>query len=141
MRSTTRWVCTGLLLGLILMSVVRRGPLTLRAPVTVVSNSDPIQRLAEPYLVFLKEVGLRVPRGATIVVISPRQPNESSVGTTYLLALGQLASQIVLPEYALEPRGSSAGVEWVACFRSEFRDSRFRAAEALPGGMLFRAVP
>src|SRR6266540_4116953 len=120
MRSTTRWVCTGLLLGLILMSVVRRGPLTLRAPVTVVSNSDPIQRLAEPYLVFLKEVGLRVPRGATIVVISPRQLNESSVGTTYLLALGQLASQIVLPEYALEPRGSSAGVEWVACFRSEF---------------------
>jgi hypothetical protein len=134
-----RSVCALVLLTLALEEIARRGPLTLRAPATALSNSHPGQPSPDAYLIFLEEVGRRLPIGAVVAVI-PQRSGELA-GSRYLLALSQMPNQTVVPPARLSAADTQQRPEWVACFGADFKDSRFRLAAALAGGAIYRAVP
>jgi hypothetical protein len=137
-RSVIAWSAALALLALLVMAILGRGPLTFRRPATVMSNSHPGLPSPDPYILFLKQAAGRIPRGETVVFLLSRQGNDSPIGGPYLIALGQMPDQIVLPRTALSP--DSAPPDWVACFCAEFPNRRFQPAGSIAGGRLFRRV-
>jgi len=131
MRSAVRWTAAGLLFGLLLASILRHGPLTLAAPATPLSHSEPAEQSSVPYLLFLREVSSRVPRGSSIVVLDAT----GEIG--YMLAIGQLPEQIVMHPSVLIPGAPGAPPDWVARFGGDFRDPRFTLAARLEAGALY----
>jgi hypothetical protein len=128
------------LLTLLGAAIMGRGPLTLRPPATVLSNSHPGLPSPDPYILFLKQAATRIPRDQTVVFILAHQELESPTGGSYLIALGQMPDQVVLPRTVLNPN-SGAPPDWVACFGAEFPDRRFQRAETIAGGAIFRRAP
>src|SRR2546422_11556070 len=132
-----RWACAAALFALLCLQVVLRGPLTFRAPATILSNSLPPQKDSEPYLFFLRDIRSRVPRGATVAVLTPEGPN---IGPIYLIAVGQLPEQNVWPVVTWGSRASPVHAEWVACFFTNLEDPLYRRVDLLPNGALFRRI-
>ena len=132
LRGGLRWTVAAVLFGLLVAHIVRHGPLTLVPPKTPLSHTEPAQQASEPYLLFLREVGSRVPAGSTIVVV------EETGEIGYLLAVGQLPDQIVRHRSALSGDSSRALPDWVACFDGAFDDPRFELDARLPNGVLYR---
>jgi hypothetical protein len=104
---------------------VSRGPLTLRAPASVLSNAHSVMQASEPYLLYLVSLRERIPAGATIVALSPDSKDDSPTGIPYLLALGQLPAQTVVPWTVLRDPGAEPP-RYVAVFRRGFHDDRYR---------------
>lgn len=128
--AAARWAGWALLFALLVVEIARRGPLTLRRPATVLSNGVPVQRTTQPYLVFLDEVRRRLPRGATVAVVHAESPSPMP----YLIAIGQLPDQTVLPPEAI----GTDRPEWVAAFGRAFSESGFRPVGTFSGGTLLR---
>jgi hypothetical protein len=126
------------LLALLVMTVLSRGPLTLRPPATVMSNSHPGLPSPDPYILFLRQAAARIPPGQTVVFLLAHPEAELAIGGSYLIALGQMPDQVVLPRTALS--ADSAPPDWVACFGAQFSDHRFQPAGSIAGGTLFRRV-
>ncbi len=104
---------------------ISRGPLTLRPPATVLSNAHPVMKADEPFLVYLIGLRARLPRGATVVVLSPYSATDLPNGPSYLLAMGQLPGHRVVPWTVLfDP--SAKPPRFVAAFRRGFHDDRYR---------------
>jgi hypothetical protein len=131
-----RSLCALLLFVLILAEIARRGPLFL-PPATVASNVLGPSSF-DPYLLFLKEAGRRIPPGATVAVL-PQAPGEVPTGPSYLLALSQMPDQTILPVTSLLTSGVG-GPQWVMTFGAAFDDPRYRLVAAVRGGRLFHAV-
>ncbi|HMF10379.1 MAG TPA: hypothetical protein VKJ00_14670 [Thermoanaerobaculia bacterium] len=131
-----RSIGTLLLFALILVEIARRGPLLL-PPATVASNIY-AQPSLDPYLIFLKEAGRRIPSGAAVAVV-PQASGEVPTGPSYLLALSQMPEQTILPITSL-PTSGAGGPEWVLSFGTSFDDPRFQLVAAVRGGRLFQAV-
>jgi hypothetical protein len=112
-----------------------RGPIELRAPATVVSNSHPAQRALVPYLLFLREVRRRVPAGSTVATIGP-DPSETTGIPDPLIAIGQLPANPVVSFPSAADEGQSPP-RFVAAYRREFEDPRYRMIAILPYGRLY----
>ena len=97
----------------------------MRAPASVLSNAHWVMKGAEPYLLYLVSLRSRMPRDATIVVLSPYSKEDPPTGTSYLMALGQLPDQRVLPWTVLRDP-SVEPPRYVAVFRRGFHDDRYR---------------
>jgi hypothetical protein len=136
MLRAARWAGWAVLVGLLIRDVLARGPLSFAAPASVVSHAVPVMRGSEPYLLLLKAARRRLPKGATIAVVSP--PDAGSV--PYLLAVGQLPGQTVLGPHTLDP-AADAAPDWVVSVGTPFRDPRFELEESFPAGALFRRRP
>lgn len=136
MLRAARWAGWAVLVGLLAREVLARGPLSFDAPATVVSHAVPVMRGSEPYLLLLKAVRQRLPRGATIAVVSPADDEF----VPYLLAVGQLPGQTVLGPHTLAPTADPAPA-WVLSVGTPFRDPRFELEESFPAGALFRRRP
>ena len=101
-----------------------RGPLVLQAPATICSNAHPVMKAEEPFLLYLRQLGHRLPRGATVVVLSPQSAADAPAGPSYLLPLGQLPEQVAVPYTTFgEP---STLPRYVAVFRPGLHDPRYR---------------
>jgi hypothetical protein len=131
-----RWLGYAVLVGLLAAQIVRRGPLELRAPRTVLSNSHPAQKAHEPYLLFLREVRSIIPRNAAITVI-PTDPTDI---TQYLIALGQLPEQrVLLPPVLGGPQpGTVPGPHFFAAQAADLPSGPYRLIRRLPGGNLYQ---
>ncbi len=127
----------GLLAGLLVLVVSRRGPLQFRAPATVLSNSHPAQKGAEPQLLFLHEIRKRLPPGATVAVTD----NSDGDPGFYLIALSQLPQQTVVQPLALKADLPVAALpDYLACFGETREDARYRLVETVPGGALYKVI-
>lgn len=129
-----RRTCAAVLFVLLCAEVARHGPLTLRAPESVLSNTTQPQKDSEPYLRFLRWVASRVPPGATVAILTPEGPTASSL--MYLIAVGQLPLQDVWPSVAAHGNGVSP--DCVAPYAQPFEDSRYRQVGSFQSGALFR---
>ena len=136
MLRSARWAGWAVLAGLLVREILARGPIAFAAPATVVSHAVPVMRESEPYLLLLKAVRQRLPRGATIAVVSP----DGAGFVPYLLAVGQLPGQIVLGPHTIAPTADPAP-DWVVSVGTSFRDPRFELEESFPAGALFRRRP
>jgi hypothetical protein len=135
-RQAIPWICAVALLVAQTRLIAGRGAFSFRAPLTVVSNSP--QRDWEPYLLFLKAIGQRLPKGSDIAVVVPVDPG---LGMEYLVAVGQLPDARVLPQSALSTPGGSLP-SWAASFRVRLSDDRYRLVEeVVADGFLFQRVP
>jgi hypothetical protein len=130
-----RRTCAAVLFVLLCAEVARHGPLSLRAPETILSNTTQPQKDSEPYVRFLRWVASQVPPGATVAILTPESP--TSMSLMYLIAVGQLPLQDVWP--AVAARGNGACPDFVAPYSQAFEDSRYRQVGAFQGGALFRA--
>jgi hypothetical protein len=101
------------------------GPLTLRPPATVLSHAHWVMQASEPYLLYLRSLRARLPAGASIVVLSPYSAQDPPTGVSYLMALGQLPDQRVVPWTVLRD-GVSKPPRYVGVFRRGFHDDRYR---------------
>ena len=135
----SRFTLMLLLLTLLTCRILGRGPVCFRPPSTVVSNMPETKAFLEPYLMFLGELGRRVPRGDRLTVIAPLAPGELAVGEHYLVALGQLPCVTLFPQTILDTPGSSLP-EWAAGFQVSPIDSRLAKVDSFAGGTLFRVV-
>jgi hypothetical protein len=125
LRRTVASIGTAALLAAAIAFCVSGGPLTLAAPESVVSNAHWVMKASEPYLRYLVSLRDRIPAGATIVVLSPYSKDDSPIGTSYLVALGQLPAQRVVPWTVLRDPGAEPP-RFVAVFRRGFHDDRYR---------------
>lgn len=125
LRRAVAATSTAALLAAAVLFCLSRGPLTLRPPATVLSNAHWVMKGAEPYLLYLKSLSRRIPPDATIVVLSPYSKDDAPTGTSYLIALGQLPAQRVLPWTVLRDPGAEPP-RYVAVFRRGFSDHRYR---------------
>jgi len=101
-----------------------RGPLTLQAPETILSNAHPVMKAEEPFLLYLRQLRNRLPDGATVVVLSPQSAADAPAGPSYLLPLGQLPEQVAVPYTTL---GEPATLpRYVAVFQPGLHDPRYR---------------
>jgi len=130
-----RWVFGLLLFAFTLAEIARRGRF-LRTP-AVTSNRPPSQASLDPYLLFLKEAGRRIPAGTTVAV-APQNSAELAIGTSYLLALSQMPDQTIVPWTNLD--AGAKRPDWVMSFGTAFGDPRFRLVAEIRGGRLFQAV-
>jgi len=120
------WIAVLVLGGFQVGWLAERGPLSLSAPRTVVSNGPAAIRSVEPLLVFLRDVGQAVPPNATLSLrTSSSQPDLDT-----LIAVGQLPGHRVVPEYATGPA-------YVAAFRTDFRDASYRVVRRYRDGELY----
>jgi hypothetical protein len=102
-----------------------RGRITLLYPETVLSNAHPVMKAQEPFLLYLRDLRRRLPPGATVVVLSPQSAADLPTGPSYLLPLGQLPAQLVVPYTVLfEPSASLP--RYVAVFRPGLHEDRYR---------------
>ncbi len=127
---------TGALLAAAVRFCLSRGPLTLRAPASVLSNAHWVMKAAEPYLLYLGSLRERLPEGATVVVLSPYSKDDSPIGTSYLMALGQLPRQRVVPWTVLRDP-AAAPPRYVAVFGRSFHDDRYRLLARTAGDELW----
>ena len=125
LRRAVASVGTVVLLGAGLAFCISRGPLTLRYPATVLSNAHPVMKAQEPFLLYLRDLRRRLPPGETVVVLSAQSATDLPAGPSYLLPLGQLPEQVVVPWTVLfEP--SASPPRYVAVFRLGLHDDRYR---------------
>ena len=116
---------------------MRRGPLKLAAPATVLSNSHPAQKGTEPELLFLRGIRDRLPPGANVVVTGP---SDSDPGF-YLIVLGQLPRQTVVQPILLKLDLPVTSLpEYLARFGGPCDDPRYRFIETVPGGALCEVI-
>jgi hypothetical protein len=115
---------------------VSRGPLTLRHPATVLSNAHWVMKASEPYFLYLNSLRERIPAGATIVVLSPYSADEMPSGTSYLMAVGQLPAQRVVPWDVLRNPAADPP-RYVGVFRRGFHDDRYRLVSSGPDEQLW----
>jgi hypothetical protein len=129
-----RWVAAAALAAGVLYRIGRAGPLTFEPPRTVVSATQPG---FEELIVFLQQIARRLPPGASIAVVPPRQRSELTTPLVfYYLAQGQLPAQKVLyAEVAYFPDGPP---DYVASFGTALEDPRLEIVAKLPGGFLYR---
>jgi hypothetical protein len=125
LRRAVAAIGTAALLGIAVRFCLTGGPLTLRAPASVVSNSHWVMKASEPYLLYLMSLRERIPVGATIVVLSPYSKDDSPIGVSYLMALGQLPALRVVPWTVLRDPAAEPP-RYVAVFRRGFHDDRYR---------------
>lgn len=104
---------------------VSRGRLTLEPPASVLSNSHWVMKSSEPFLLYLRALRDRLPRRATVVVLSPDSAADLPTGTSYLFVLGQLPEHRVVPWTVLRDP-SAEPPRFVAVFRRGFHDDRYR---------------
>jgi len=116
---------TAALLASGIVFCVSRGRLTLEAPATVLSNSHWVMKSSEPFLLYLRTLRGRLPRGATVVVLSPASAADTPTGTSYLFVLGQLPEHRVVPWTVLRDP-TAEPPRFVAAFRRGFHDDRYR---------------
>ena len=107
---------------------IDRGPIEWKSPATVVSNGNPASLDHEPFLLFLQSMRRRLPAGATVVVLSPESAREPPDGISYLLAVGQLPEQVVLPWTVLRDPGAQPP-QYVATFLRAMNDGRYRIVD------------
>jgi hypothetical protein len=124
-----------LLLVLTFQLISQRGPIEMRAPASVVSNSHPAQRGLEPYLLFLADVRRRIPPGASVAVLGPDSTFLAG-NFDYLVAFGQLPQNVVEPMQSVLDQNRRAP-RYFASYRREFSDERYRALESIPSGYLY----
>lgn len=121
------------LTGGLLFRIVDAGPLTLSAPRSALTMTQPG---LEGIVLFFQQVSRRVPPGASIVLVPPPGHEIASPLIFYYLGLGQLPRQRVAyaesAEFAREPP------EYVASFGGAFDDPRFALIAVVPGGFLYR---
>lgn len=117
------------LAGVSVVLLVRRGPLSLDAPRTIYSNAHPAQRGSEPLLLLLKDARAVLPSSATVVVLPANPADANSV---YLIAVGQLPEQHVLPP------GSMGSAEFLLFHGTGEAPPGFRRIRDFPSGSLFR---
>ena len=122
---------TAALLASAIAFCVSRGRLTLEAPATVLSHSHWVMKRSEPLLIYLRALRDRLPRGATVVVLSPDSAGDTPTGTSYLLVLGQLPEHRVVPWTDLRDP-SAEPPRFVAAFRRGFHDDRYRLVSSSP---------
>src|SRR4051812_1198845 len=79
----------------------------------------------EPLLLYLQQLRHRLPAGASVIVLSPDSAGDLPTGTSYLLPLGQLPEHRVVPWTVLRDP-AAAPPRYVAAFRREFHDDRYR---------------
>jgi hypothetical protein len=89
-----------------------------------------------PLLRFLRAVGAHVPKGATLALVSGTKEDPT---TPFLIAVGQLPDQTVLPEISLQP--SLPAPDWIACFGRCVDDARYVRAGSFEGGWLLQRRP
>lgn len=110
--------------------IVRRAPLSLHLPPTILTNAHPASRPASAYLIFLRAVRRAVPPGAIVRVVAPREPT-GDAWMNFALAVGQLPEQRV----RLGPAPAELG-EWIAVYPAgALPGTPFRRVD---GGDLFR---
>jgi hypothetical protein len=119
--------------------IASRGPIELRAPETVLTNSHPAQRHSAPFILFLREVGRRLPEGASVAVIGEGTGTGEDM-IDYLLAVGQLPRQSV-ELWQGASGGSGGGPRFLAVYGREYHEARYRPMATLPSGVLFERVP
>jgi hypothetical protein len=125
LRRAAEAVGTAILLVAGFLFCLSAGPLTLRYPATVFSNAHSVMKAQEPFLLYLRDLRRRLPPGATVVVLSPQSAADLPTGPSYLLPLGQLPEQVVVPWTVLfEP--SASPPRYVAVFRPGLHDDRYR---------------
>ncbi len=113
------------------MYAAGRGPLDLRRPSTVVTNSHPAQREMVPDLLFLERVAARLPRGAAVAVVERPKTSPEDRIHDYLIAIGQLPDSAVITVSAEEIAvGNIPLAPYAACLGGELPAERY--------GLLFR---
>ena len=127
-RRAFRWSACALLCVLLAVQILRRGPLRLEAPEFVLSNGVGPQRASIPFLRFLRSIAPHLPRESTVAILYPDAGRDI---IPYLIAIGQLPDQNVLP-----PAGLGENPEWVACFGEAPGDPRYRPVVSVEGGSL-----
>lgn len=110
-----------------------RGPVEMRAPATVISNGYSAQKPSETYLLFLADIRALLPSGASVAVLGP---NLELAPMDYLLAIGQLPRNDVLPRQDLAG-GRGGAPRFVAAFLQDFEDARYRMIAVVPSGRLY----
>ena len=118
------------LAGVSVALLVGRGRLSLEAPRTIYSNAHPAQRASEPLLLLLKDARAVLPAAAAVVVL-PADPL-ADAGGMYLIAVGQLPAQHVLPP------DSIGSAEFVVSYGARADLPGFRRIRDFPSGSLFR---
>ena len=119
--------------------IASRGPIELRSPATVISNSHPAQRHSAPFVTFLRDAGRLLPEGASVAVIGPSaESGEDAID--YLIAIGQLPRQSV-ERWQAAVDGSGKGPRFLAVYGREYHDARYRPMATLPSGALFERAP
>jgi hypothetical protein len=115
--------------------ILSRGPLTLRAPETWVSNGPATQRTDIPFFRVLRQVRGILPPGATVAVLGPNLRTE--IGPMEdLIAIGQLPHNDVVPARAVVER-KTPPPQYVAVQQSDFSDDRYRVVAILESGRLY----
>lgn len=132
--SLSLWVSTAVLVAFMAREA-RRGPLTLERPSTVYSNGHPAQRRWVPFILFLGEVGARLPRGATVLLVQPPATDGWTLEYRRLLAEAELPDQNVVPVTAeqIEKRDSPMA-PYAAAFGGELHTARYGLLQRFPGG-------
>jgi hypothetical protein len=132
------WLAIAVFLSASVVQIVRRGPLRLEKPVTVVSNGN--ATFYAPLLIFLAQIARTIPPGAT-VSLAPPTGRDPSNWLDYWVAVGQLPRQRVVFAGRFLPQRSTGEIPlFVACYGGEFVDSRFRLIRRFPEGGLYEAV-
>ena len=129
-----------MLVARLVVYALSAGSISFARPATVFSNSHPAQRGEEPYLLFLREVGARLPRGSVILLIRPgANPADSMLPT--LLATSALPEQEVLgvTSNRVETRRGPAA-PYAAVFGGELHTPSYRLLQRFPQGTLWIAI-
>lgn len=134
--SLLRWLCGGLLVAGLVYRIADAGPLTLAAPRTALTLTQPG---LEDIVVFFQHVERRVPPGRSVAVIPAPRHEIASPLVYYYLALGQLPRHRVL--YAESPHFPGPAPDYVASFRAPVDDPRLELVAKLPQGFVYRRVP
>lgn len=116
-----------------------RGPIEWVAPSTVVSNSHIAQRQAVPFLQFLWQIRRLLPPGASVAVIGP---NTATGGDPIddLVTIGQLPRCNVVGARAVVERRIPPS-QFLAAYRSDLEDDRYRLVAVFEDGRLYERRP
>lgn len=122
---------------------IRTGRLTLERPATILSNAPWGMKASEPYLLFLSEVARLVPRGSSVMLKQARKELDEDP-ILFFEAQGQLPGlplRVASGEpIALDTRSSELP-SFIACYRCELTDPRYRPVRRLNDGGLYRKLP
>lgn len=131
-----RMLSAAALLLLSAAQIARQGPVRLKAPRTAVSRTQPE---TEGLILFLAEVALRVPRGASVAVLKGEGVHYLTPAMVFLLAVGQLPDHRVVPANTLPAAAASA--DYVALYVGNVDESGLTPVARIGRGSLYRAAP